>query len=73
MTVTFMNAFYEAFCAYSKEAWGCTPPLVEYIAIVQPASVQIQEMWQLGRDTTMYPPGGRRGGRSGPGRPFKGV
>ena len=39
-----------------KEAWGCTPPLVEYIAIVQPASVQIREMWQLGRDTIMYPP-----------------
>ena len=26
----------------------------EYIAIVQPASVQIRETWQLGRDTVMY-------------------
>ena len=31
-------------------------PLVEYIAIIQAASVQIQEMWQLGRDTIIYPP-----------------
>ena len=31
-------------------------PLVEYIVIVQPASVQIREMWQLERDTIMYPP-----------------
>ena len=32
--------------------------LVEYmyIVIIQPASVQIWEMWQLGRDTIMYPP-----------------
>ena len=43
------------FCACLKEAWGCTPPLLEYIAIVQPANVQIREMWQLGRDTIMYP------------------
>ena len=39
MTATFMNAFNEvfAFCPCLKEAWGCTPPLVEYIAIVEPA------------------------------------
>ena len=47
-----------AFCACFKEAFGYTPPppLVEYIVIVQPASVQIWEMWQLGRDTIMYQP-----------------
>ena len=28
-----------------------TPPIVECIDIVQPASVPIREMWQLGRDT----------------------
>ena len=58
MTATFMNAFYEAFahatkkrgvvprgfCTCLKEAWGCTPPLMEYIAIVQLASVQIWEL-----------------------------
>ena len=37
-----MDAFYE--------------PFAEYTAIVQPASVQIWETWQLGRDTIMYPP-----------------
>ena len=31
-------------------------PLVENIAIVQPASVQMWEMWQLSMDTIMYPP-----------------
>ena len=52
-----MNAFYEPFCACLKEAWGCTPPrLVECIAIVQPASFPIREIWRLGRDTIMYPP-----------------
>ena len=45
-----------AFCACLKEGWGCMPPLVECIVIVQPASVRIQEMRQLGRDTIMYPP-----------------
>ena len=30
--------------------------LVEYIAIVQPDSVQIREMWQRRSDTTKYPP-----------------
>ena len=28
---------------------------MELIAIVQPASIQIREMWQMVRDTTMYP------------------
>ena len=37
-----------------KEAWSCTQPLQEYITIVQPASVQIREMWQLGSDRIMY-------------------
>ena len=32
------------------------PPFVEYIVIVQPACVQIWEIWQLRRDTIMYPP-----------------
>ena len=44
------------FCACLKEASDCTPPLVEYIAIVQPASVRSREMWQLRRDTIMYLP-----------------
>ena len=72
MTATFMNAFNEvfAFCPCLKEAWGCTPPLVEYIAIVEPASIQIWEMWQLGRDTIIYPP---IGDGSGPGRSVKGI
>ena len=44
------------FCACLKEVMGCTPSLVEYIVMFQPASVQIPEMWQLGRDTIMYSP-----------------
>ena len=40
-----------------KRSLGLHPhPLVEYIAMVQPACVQIREMGQLGRDTIMYPP-----------------
>ena len=39
-----------------KKPWVVTHPLMEYIAIDQPASVKIREMWQLGRDTVMYPP-----------------
>ena len=50
-----MNAFYEAFAHAQKKPGVVPPPLVEYIAIVQPGSVYILEMWQLGRDMIMYP------------------
>ena len=55
-----------AFCACLKEAWGCTP-LVECIVIFQPASVRIQEMWQLGREYNHVPTGLEytKGGQSG--------
>ena len=39
------------YCAYLKEVWDFTQPIVELIAIVQPASVQ---MLQIERGTTMY-------------------
>ena len=52
-----MNAFYEVFAhAWKKPGGGVPRPLAEYIAIDQPASVQIRKMWQPGRDTIMYPP-----------------
>ena len=38
-----------------KRSLGFNQPLMELIAIVQPVSVQNREMWQMGRDTTMYP------------------
>ena len=41
MTATFMNAFYEAFVHALKKPGLYPHPLVEYIAIDQPASVQI--------------------------------
>ena len=53
MPATFMNVFYEAFAHSQKKPGVVTPPLVEYITIVKPASVQIWAMWQLGRDTIM--------------------
>ena len=58
MTATFMNAFYEAFAHAWKKPGVVPHPLVENIAIDQPASysVQIREMWQLGRDKIMYRP-----------------
>ena len=43
------------FYACLKEACYFTPPLVELIVIVKPASIQIRGMWQMRRDTTMYP------------------
>ena len=50
-----------AFCACLKEAMGCThPPPSCGMHFVQPASVPIWEMWQLGRDTIMYPPSNGR-------------
>ena len=57
------------FYACLKEAWVFTPPLVGLIAIVQPTSDQ---MWQIERDTTMYPQGWPIGDGLGPGRPVKG-
>ena len=55
MTDTFVDAFYEACVHAEKKPWVLTQPLVEIIAIVQPASVQIWIIRQLGRDTLMYP------------------
>ena len=37
-----------------KRSLGLNPTLVELIASVQHASVQIREMWQMARDKTMY-------------------
>ena len=37
------------FYACLKEAWTFASSRVELIAIVQPACVQILEMWQMGR------------------------
>ena len=55
MTTTFMNAFHGPF-AHAEKKPGIVSSLLECITIVQPASVPIQEMWQLGRETIMYPP-----------------
>ena len=45
-----MNAFYEAFAHTEKKPEVVPSPLVECTAIVQPASLQIREKWQLGRE-----------------------
>ena len=63
------------FYACLKEAWDFIPPLVKFIAIVQPASVQ---MWQIEREKTIYrqpriSQGWPIGDGLGPGRPVKGV
>ena len=61
-----------------KSAWGCTPPLVEYIAIVQPASVQFGKCgsWEGLRSCIHRPRislGWHIGDGTGPGRSVKGV
>ena len=50
----------QGFCACLKEAWGCTPPLVEYIAIVQHSGyVAARKGYDHVSAVLEYPRGGR--------------
>ena len=52
-----MNAFYEPFAHAQRKPWVVsTHPLWNALPVFQLASVPIQEMWRLRRDTIMYPP-----------------